>query len=77
MVSPSTLTKPEDLVGFNTSIYTVSGWPITHLSPKLNFELSHAGSHPSFPGADLVPVSTVGKTNAHSFPPTFYPGCML
>lgn len=77
MVTPPTLNKQEDSVGFSTGIYTVSGWLITHLSPKFTFELSHTGSHPSFPGANLVPVSTMGKTNAHSFPPTFYQDCML
>lgn len=48
-------------------IYTIPGWPITHLGQKFNFELNHPYSHPTFPGCSFSSSVYYGKDQCTAF----------
>lgn len=67
VVSPPTLNKQEDSIGFSIGIYIVPGRLITHLSPEFNFELSYAHIHSTFPGCRSRSCIHSGKDKCTAF----------
>lgn len=68
VISPPTLNSKRTLNDVcSIGIYTIHGWPITHLGQKFNFELIHTYSHPTFPGCSFSSSVHYGKDQCTAF----------